>query len=90
MKTITISKGSYLDTPYGYLEIKSRNDGGLIYCDAYDVNGEDCEQDCIFVGEERHTLEELSNLATAVTCGRPRIKVEWADEIEDDEDWIVE
>ena len=88
MKTITISKGSYLDTPYGYLEIKSRNDGGLIYCDAYDIDVDG--EDCIFVGEERHTLEELSNLATAVTCGRHRVKVEWSDEIEDDEDWIVE
>lgn len=75
MKTLKIGVGDYLDTPYGYIKIKSRN-ADLIYCDSYDVYGEGCERDVIYVGEERYTIQEISSLVSRVGM-RERVNCIW-------------
>lgn len=74
MRTITITNESVIDTLEGFLVVKSRNVGGLVYCDNYEVDETGIG---MFTGERMLTLNEIAHAMHDVDGKNYRVR--WED-----------
>lgn len=61
MTTVYITRGTAIDTLEGYMIVKHRNEGGLIYCDTY--FGYDDENGAYnYTGQFAYTASEIADM----------------------------